>query len=122
MSSIPSALGPAKAYVGLETVPCLPSVKHVILTSDEVTAICPVTSQPDWYTVSISYWPNGVIIESKSLKLFLSEFRDTGIFCEDLAATVGTAVQHALGADCAITVKVVQKSRGGITIEAEAHA
>src|SRR6187549_589091 len=63
-------------------------VTEVRLSSDEVTSICPVTSQPDLSTVEITYVPDQWCVESKSLKLYLWSFRDRAIFAEDLAAEI----------------------------------
>ncbi len=43
-------------YAGLETFPN-PGVSHVEMTSDELTALCPVTNQPDLYVAISEYWP-----------------------------------------------------------------
>ncbi len=43
----------------LDTVPCPPTVTRVVMTSDEVTALCPITGQPDYYTVTIAFEPRG---------------------------------------------------------------
>ena len=60
----------------LEVFPAPPSVKKVVLESDEVTSLCPVTGQPDWETVRIEFEPDAYCIESKSLKLYLWSFRE----------------------------------------------
>ncbi|RDW15584.1 preQ(1) synthase [Oceanobacillus chungangensis] len=49
----------------------------------EFTALCPITAQPDFATVYISYIPNVKMVESKSLKLYLFSFRNHGAFHED---------------------------------------
>ena len=49
----------------------------------EFTSLCPVTGQPDFATVNISYIPNEDMVESKSLKLYLFSFRNHGDFHED---------------------------------------
>lgn len=103
----------------LETFPAPPTVTRVQLTSDEVTAVCPITGQPDFYTVEIEYTPAASCIESKSLKLYLQSFRNEGVFCEALAARIlADLVAAASPASCAITL--TQKPRGGITIRATA--
>ena len=73
-------------YAGLETF-ANPGVAHVEMTSDELTAMCPVTGQPDLYVARIEYWPAALCIESKSLKLYLNGYRNEGHFCEALAVT-----------------------------------
>ena len=61
----------------------------VRFTCPEFTALCPITGQPDFAHLVIDYWPDHFIVESKSLKLYLSSFRNHGAFHED--CTVGIA-------------------------------
>ncbi len=49
----------------------------------EFTSLCPITGQPDFATIYISYIPDGKLVESKSLKLYLFSFRNHGAFHED---------------------------------------
>ncbi len=49
----------------------------------EFTSLCPITGQPDFATVYISYVPREKMVESKSLKLYLFGFRNRGDFHED---------------------------------------
>ena len=49
----------------------------------EFTSLCPITGQPDFATIYISYVPDVKMVESKSLKLYLFSFRDHGDFHED---------------------------------------
>ena len=49
----------------------------------EFTSLCPITSQPDFATIYISYIPDVKMVESKSLKLYLFSFRNHGDFHED---------------------------------------
>lgn len=49
----------------------------------EFTSLCPITSQPDFATIYISYIPNIKMVESKSLKLYLFSYRNHGDFHED---------------------------------------
>jgi 7-cyano-7-deazaguanine reductase len=114
------ALGHAGSdhYVGLETFPN-PGVRAVEMVSDELTAMCPITNQPDFYTTTIEYEPRGLCLESKSLKIYLSRFRDQGAFCEALAVQIRDEVAAALELDApAVHVTLRQKARGGITITA----
>jgi 7-cyano-7-deazaguanine reductase len=115
-----TALGHAGSehYAGLETFPN-PGVELVEMTSDELTAMCPVTGQPDMYIASIEYAPDELCLESKSLKLYLARFRNEGAFCEALAVRIRDDVAEALGLDQSrVTVTLEQKARGGITITA----
>lgn len=49
----------------------------------EFTSLCPITGQPDFATIYISYIPDKWMVESKSLKLYLFSFRNHGDFHED---------------------------------------
>ncbi len=49
----------------------------------EFTSLCPITGQPDFATLYISYIPDKKMVESKSLKLYLFSFRNHGAFHED---------------------------------------
>jgi 7-cyano-7-deazaguanine reductase len=114
------ALGRAgpEAYVGLETFPN-PGVARVEMRSDELTAVCPVTGQPDLYVATISYLPKELCLESKSLKLYLTSFRNEGAFCEALAVKIRDDVARVLELENDdVRVTLEQKARGGITITA----
>ena len=50
----------------------------------EFTSLCPITGQPDFATIIISYVPDEKLVESKSLKLYLFSFRNHGDFHEDV--------------------------------------
>ena len=105
-------------YAGLESFPN-PGVSRVEMTSDELTAVCPITGQADFYTASIAYTPQGLCLESKSLKIYLSRFRNEGVFAETLAVRIRDDVAAALELDrAAVTVTLTQKARGGITLSA----
>ncbi|WP_104745783.1 preQ(1) synthase [Helicobacter pullorum] len=54
----------------------------------EFTSLCPITGQPDFATIYISYIPNIKMVESKSLKLYLFSFRNHGGFHEDCVNTI----------------------------------
>ncbi|MBR4809554.1 MAG: NADPH-dependent 7-cyano-7-deazaguanine reductase QueF [Bacteroidales bacterium] len=49
----------------------------------EFTSLCPITGQPDFAEIRISYIPDVKMVESKSLKLYLFSFREEGAFHED---------------------------------------
>ena len=116
------ALGHAGSehYAGLETFEN-PGVARVEMTSDELTAVCPVTRQPDMYVVTIEYTAERLCLESKSLKLYLAGYRNEGAFCESLAVRIRNDVAEALELDRSdVKVTLKQKARGGITITATA--
>lgn len=55
----------------------------VNFTCPEFTSLCPMTGQPDFANIIISYIPDERMVESKSLKLYLFSFRNHGDFHED---------------------------------------
>lgn len=111
------ARAPSKA---LESFAKPAGVTRVIMESDEVTSLCPVTGQPDWDTVIIEYAPRSLCIESKSLKLYLWSFREEGIFCEALADRIAADIFAACQPGwCRVTV--TQKPRGGVRITSVAE-
>ena len=91
-------------------------VSRVEYFSDEVTSMCPITKQPDFYTVEIALHGR-YGIESKSLKLYLQSFRDRAQFAEALAQVITDDVMMATDAGN-VMVTVTQKSRGGVSIKA----
>jgi 7-cyano-7-deazaguanine reductase len=61
-------------------------------TAPEFTSLCPVTAQPDFAHLVIDYAPGDWLIESKSLKLFLTSFRNHGAFHEDCTVAIGRRI------------------------------
>ena len=57
-------------------------VQTVKFESSELTSYCPVTHQPDFYTVIIEFTPDKLCIELKSLKLYFNSYRNDGLFFE----------------------------------------
>ena len=95
-------------------------VSSVTMTSDELTSSCPITGQPDYYSLSIEYTPAKLCIESKSLKLYLWRFREEAMFAEKIAAVICDRVVADI-APLRCKVTTLQKARGGITIESVAE-
>jgi hypothetical protein len=73
--------GPIRAE-WLDVVPWTHGEAEVTVefTTNELTATCPITGQPDFYEWKLGYRPRAYLIESKSLKLYLWGFREVGIF------------------------------------------
>jgi 7-cyano-7-deazaguanine reductase len=87
----------------------------VEFSTNELTAVCPITGQPDFYELKVSYRPGTHLLESKAMKLYLWSFRDRGIFAEDLAATL--LKDFVAACDPAeMTVDLTQQVRGGLQI------
>ena len=57
-------------------------VYHVRISITEFNCICPLSGLPDFATVKIDYVPDSVCVELKSLKLYMTAYRDVGIFHE----------------------------------------
>ena len=56
----------------------------VKISIPEFTCVCPKTGQPDFATIEINYVPNLLIVELKSLKLYLHGYRNLGVFHEEV--------------------------------------
>jgi 7-cyano-7-deazaguanine reductase len=104
----------------VEVFPAPDHVTSVTFTTDEVSSLCPVTEQPDLSRVVIEYEPDEWCVESKSLKLYLWGFRDRKVFAEALAGEIAAEIM-ATAAPRRVTVRITQRPRGGITIEAVAE-
>ena len=104
----------------LEVFPRPDYVETVVLESDELTSLCPVTGQPDFSVVVVEYAPNQHCIESKSFKLYLWSYREEGEFCEALSAKIAGDIDAACQPHwCKVTV--IQKPRGGVQITSSAR-
>lgn len=87
--STAAADSPNKAILEKVANPHPDEQYNVRFTCPEFTSICPITGQPDFAHLVIDYVPGKYLVESKSLKLFLTSFRNHGEFHE--ACTVGIA-------------------------------
>ncbi len=67
----------------------------------EFTSVCPKTGLPDFATITIEYIPNKLCLELKSLKYYLLEYRDMGIFMENTANKILDDVVKAAKPKCA---------------------
>ena len=94
---------PDTAYVARFTVP-------------EFTSICPVTGQTDFAHLEIDYVPGPWLIESKSLKLYLTSFRNHGAFHEDCTVAIGKRLKGLLEPTF-IRIGGYWYPRGGIPID-----
>ena len=65
-------------------------------TAPEFTSLCPVTGQPDFAHLVIDYIPGDWLVESKSLKLYLTSFRNHGAFHEDCTVSIGRRLADLL--------------------------
>ena len=74
-----------------------PDADYVVrFTAPEFTTLCPITGQPDFAHLVIDYVPAKALVESKSLKLFLTSFRNHNGFHEATTLTVGKRIMAAI--------------------------
>lgn len=81
----------------------------------EFTTLCPITGQPDFAEIRISYIPDKRMVESKSLKLYLFSFRSHGDFHEDCVNTIMKDLVKLMNPKY-IEVTGLFTPRGGISI------
>lgn len=82
----------------------------------EFTSLCPITGQPDFATIYISYVPRVKMVESKSLKLYLFSFRNHGDFHEDCVNIIMNDLIKLME-PAYIEVRGKFLPRGGISID-----
>jgi len=85
-------------------------------TAPEFTSICPVTGQPDFAHLVIDYVPCEWIVESKSLKLYLTAFRNHGAFHEDCTVAIAKRLVGLLAPKW-LRIGGYWYPRGGIPID-----
>ena len=85
-------------------------------TAPEFTSLCPVTGQPDFAHIVIDYAPGDWLVESKSLKMYLTAFRNHGAFHEDCTVAIGLKLAELL-APRWLRIGGYWYPRGGIPID-----
>jgi 7-cyano-7-deazaguanine reductase len=86
---------------------------EIVHTAPEFTSVCPLTGQPDFATIVVTYVPDRLCLELKALKLYFFGFRDQGVFYE----AVVNRILDDLVAACAprsMEVRGEFRVRGGI--------
>jgi 7-cyano-7-deazaguanine reductase len=94
---------------------------EVVITIPEFTSICPKTGLPDFATLTITYVPDRLCVELKSLKEYVNAYRSLGIFNENVVNRVLEDLAGALEPR-RIAVRGVFTPRGGIQTTVEARA
>ncbi|MEE9905328.1 preQ(1) synthase [Chlorobium sp.] len=84
------------------------------IVNPEFTSVCPKTGLPDFGTITISYIPDKVCIELKSLKYYFLDFRNAGIFYENITNRILDDLV-AVSLPREMTVRSEWNARGGIT-------
>jgi 7-cyano-7-deazaguanine reductase len=93
---------------------------QIAIRCPEFTSLCPKTGQPDFGTIHITYIPDAHCIELKSLKLYLVDFRNRGIFYEHVTNQILDDLVAVL-APRHLTVVGDFSARGGITTSVTAR-
>ncbi|MEP3275642.1 MAG: preQ(1) synthase [Stappiaceae bacterium] len=88
----------------------------VRFTAPEFTSLCPITGAPDFAHLMIDYVPGDWLVESKSLKLFLSSFRNHGAFHEDCTISIARRLVERLAPQW-LRIGGYWYPRGGIPID-----
>ncbi len=113
-----SAIPASPEAAVLERVPN-PHADSLYLTrfvAPEFTSLCPVTGQPDFAHLVIDYAPGDWLVESKSLKLYLTSFRNHGAFHEECTVSVGKRIFDFTAARW-LRISGYWYPRGGIPID-----
>jgi 7-cyano-7-deazaguanine reductase len=87
---------PNKAVLETVANPHVGTLYLARFAAPEFTSLCPVTGQPDFAHLVIDYAPDKLIVESKSLKLYLTSFRNHGAFHEDCTVAIGKKLVQVL--------------------------
>jgi len=105
----------------LETIPfAYPgSATEVIYETEEFTSVCPWTGLPDFARLKIHYIPDHSLMELKSLKYYLTSYRNVGILQEHAVNHILQDLVH-LVQPISMTVEAEYKERGGIKSRAVA--
>jgi 7-cyano-7-deazaguanine reductase len=88
---------------------------EITFNCPEFTSLCPVTGQPDFGNITITYIPDDLCIESKSLKIFLFSFRDHNTFHEEAVNTILDALVETANPRKAEVIGEF-RPRGGIAL------
>lgn len=92
-----------------------PARDYIIeIKNPEFTSVCPKTGLPDFGTITVRYTPDKLLVELKSLKYYFLEFRNAGIFYENVTNTILEDLLKVLQPKD-LTVISEWKARGGIT-------
>ncbi|PAK77385.1 NADPH-dependent 7-cyano-7-deazaguanine reductase QueF [Acetobacter fabarum] len=102
----------------LERVPAPnPDKRYMVrFTAPEFTSLCPITGQPDFAHIVLDYVPDQWIVESKSLKLFLTSFRNHGAFHEACSVQIASTLVDLLN-PVWLRIGAYWYPRGGIPID-----
>ena len=108
-------VGPEQIDVAvLETFDYEGPVQDIVTETSEFTAVCPYSGLPDFATLTISYVPQRRCVELKSLKYYVTSYRNVGIFQEHATARIAEDLFRLLDPR-RLSVRTVYNVRGGFT-------
>ena len=87
--------------------------QEIVTETREFSAVCPYSGLPDYATLRISYVPAGRCVELKSLKYYMTSYRNVGIYQEHATAKFAEDLFAAL-APARLTVTTIYNVRGGL--------
>ncbi|WP_368413958.1 preQ(1) synthase [Falsiroseomonas sp.] len=94
-----------------------PDLRYCVrFVAPEFTSLCPITGQPDFAHLVIDYVPRDFLVESKSLKMFLTSFRNHGSFHESCTVGIAKRLLDLLGPEW-LRIGGYWYPRGGIPID-----
>ena len=94
-----------------------PDTRYCVrFVAPEFTSLCPITGQPDFAHLVIDYLPRAWLVESKSLKLFLTSFRNHGSFHESCTVGIAKRIVELLDPEW-LRIGGYWYPRGGIPID-----
>lgn len=96
----------------LETFPYDGPEQEIVTETREFSAVCPYSGLPDYALLRLAYVPSDRCIELKSLKYYITSFRNVGIYQEHATARLAEDLQRVLGAR-RLTVTTIYNIRGG---------
>lgn len=106
-------VGPEHVDVGvLETFPYDGPEQEIETSTDEFSAVCPYSGLPDFATLTVRYVPAAACVELKSLKYYVTSYRNVGIYQEHVTAKIAEDL-YALLAPRRLVVETVYNVRGG---------
>ncbi len=96
----------------LESFPYAGPTQEIVTETREFSAVCPYSGLPDYALLRIAYVPSDRCIELKSLKYYVTSYRNVGIFQEHATARIAEDLFRALEPK-SLTVTTVYNVRGG---------
>lgn len=117
---MPTAQGQTIPFVGpeaidasmLETFPYDGPEQEITTETREFSAVCPYSGLPDYALLRVAYVPADRCIELKSLKYYITSYRNVGIYQEHATARLAEDLQQVLHAR-RLTVTTIYNVRGG---------